>query len=122
MTAAERLDLDAIRARIDRAHDKVSALCSGKERWVMHIPAQPDHDADLVIGAALRDADALLRHVLDPCHELRIAVIAALTASDAAAHADAHASITEEALMDRLDLEALQAWDALRRLVGMDEA
>lgn len=29
----------------------------------MSIPARPDHDPDLVIGAALKDIDALLAHI-----------------------------------------------------------
>ena len=46
-------------ALIDKAHDKVVALCHG-ERWTMHIPAQPDSDPDLVIGEALRSAKKAL--------------------------------------------------------------
>lgn len=45
---------------IGAAQQKLSKLCSGEERWVMHIPAQPDYDHDLVIGLALRDADRML--------------------------------------------------------------
>ncbi len=55
-----RLDLDAIERRIKLAHDKVSALCNGSERWTMRIPADESYDHDLIIGAALRDADKLL--------------------------------------------------------------
>ena len=54
------LDLDAIRARQERAHAEVSALCHGK-RWQMTIPARPDDDSDLIIGTSLRDIHAL-RH------------------------------------------------------------
>jgi hypothetical protein len=46
-------------ALIDKAHDKVVALCHG-ERWTMHVPAQPDSDPDLVIGEALRSAKKAL--------------------------------------------------------------
>lgn len=55
-----RLDLDAIERRIKLAHEKVSALCSGDERWTMRVPADETYDHDLIIGAALRDADKLL--------------------------------------------------------------
>mgnify|MGYP001614581994 CR=1 FL=1 len=55
-----RLDLDAIERRIKLAHEKVSALCHGDERWTMRVPADESYDHDLIIGAALRDADKLL--------------------------------------------------------------
>lgn len=55
-----RLDLDAIEQRIKRAHEKVSALCHGDERWTMRVPADERYDHDLIIAAALRDADKLL--------------------------------------------------------------
>ena len=51
-------DIAAIRARAEKARDMVSALCKprnaeGAREWIMHIPARPDHDPDLVIGDAL---------------------------------------------------------------------
>jgi hypothetical protein len=55
-----RLDLDAIEKRIRRAHDKLRALCNGTERFTMRVPADESYDHDLIIGAALRDADKLL--------------------------------------------------------------
>jgi len=45
---------DELIMKIDKAHDVVSELCRGKIKWVMHVPARPDDDPDLVIGAALR--------------------------------------------------------------------
>jgi len=45
---------DELIMKIDKAHDVVTELCSGKRQWEMRIPAQPDDDPDLVIGAALR--------------------------------------------------------------------
>lgn len=51
---------DAIRARVEAAHAKVSALCSGKERWTMSVPPEFDRDHDLVITAALADVERLL--------------------------------------------------------------
>lgn len=55
-----RLDLDAIEKRIRRAHEKLSALCHGTERFTMRVPADESYDHDLIIDAALRDADKLL--------------------------------------------------------------
>ena len=55
-----RLDLDAIERRIKLAHEKVRALCHGDERWTMRVPADESYDHDLIISAALRDADKLL--------------------------------------------------------------
>ena len=55
-----RFDLDAIERRIRLAHEKVRALCHGDERWTMRVPADESYDHDLIIGAALRDADKLL--------------------------------------------------------------
>jgi hypothetical protein len=55
-----RLDLDAIEKRLARAHEKLSALCRGTERFTMRVPADENYDHDLIIGAALRDADKLL--------------------------------------------------------------
>jgi hypothetical protein len=43
-------------AKIDKALETVFDLCSGKQRWVMSVPAQPDRDPDLVISEALRAA------------------------------------------------------------------
>lgn len=59
-TVEMRLDLDAIEKRIARAHEKLSALCHGTERFTMRVPADENYDHDLIIGAALRDADKLL--------------------------------------------------------------
>ncbi len=41
---------------IEKAHNVVSDLCKGKAEWRMSVPAKPDSDPDLVIGAALRAA------------------------------------------------------------------
>jgi hypothetical protein len=45
-------------ALLDRADAMVSALCNGDRRWTMSIPAEPERDSDLVIGAALHAARA----------------------------------------------------------------
>lgn len=47
-------DVAAMRAAIEKAHDHVSDLCEGKTKWTMRIPAEPDRDSDLVIGAGLQ--------------------------------------------------------------------
>lgn len=54
-----RLKIEALDA-IERAEAKVSALCSGKERWEMRVPAEPDRDPDLVISDALAKAKKLI--------------------------------------------------------------
>lgn len=52
-------------AKIDKALEMVHWLCQpegteGARRWVMSIPARPDHDPDLVIASALYAAKAAL--------------------------------------------------------------
>lgn len=44
-------------AKIERANAMIRALCEGEREWIMRIPAQPDYDPDLVIGAALHAAE-----------------------------------------------------------------
>jgi hypothetical protein len=60
-TATEPLDLTAIRDRIKRAYTEVGEVASqgAHRRWRMSIPAQPDRDSDLIISAALDDAEKL---------------------------------------------------------------
>jgi hypothetical protein len=41
---------------IERAEKAVDDLCSGRLRWEMRVPAEPDHDPDLIISTALRAA------------------------------------------------------------------
>lgn len=53
-------------ALIDRADAEVSALCSGKRRWTMTVPAEHDRDSDLVIGGALHEARRLLAAIAVP--------------------------------------------------------
>lgn len=36
------------------AEKTVDDLCQGRLRWEMRVPAEPDHDPDLIIGQALR--------------------------------------------------------------------
>lgn len=47
-------------AKIERALDKVDALCSGTERWTMSVPVREDYDHDIVISGALAEARSIL--------------------------------------------------------------
>lgn len=52
--------LEAALTAIKRAESAVADLCSGRLRWEMRVPAEPDHDPDLIISDALgKAADAL---------------------------------------------------------------
>lgn len=53
-------------AMLTRAHDELSALCHGK-RWVMHVPVDAD-DSDMVIGDALRHAEAFVKATAEHCN------------------------------------------------------
>ena len=55
-------DPELIKQRLAAARQELSALCKGR-RFTMSIPAQPDYDSDLLIGATLRDTHALLEEV-----------------------------------------------------------
>lgn len=55
MTPLTLPEIAAAEARAEAAHNLVVALCNGDIRWRMSIPAQPNSDPDLVIGASLRD-------------------------------------------------------------------
>ena len=68
------MDHDSIKARIDKAHEMVSALCrprgsEGSREWVMSIPVREDHDPDVVISDALRDAYWMLKRLRAPAGE-----------------------------------------------------
>lgn len=52
-------------AKIERAERAIDDLCSGTLRWVMRVPAEPDHDPDLIISEALRAAKHALLDVPD---------------------------------------------------------
>lgn len=61
----DEIDFDAIATRLYAAHEMVRRLCLRRDDpetkdWIMHIPADPKRDPDLVIAAALDDASALL--------------------------------------------------------------
>lgn len=47
---------DRLLAAVARAEQAVDDLCQGRLRWEMRVPAEPDHDPDLIISEALRQA------------------------------------------------------------------
>lgn len=57
--------------KIARAEKAVDDLCSGKLRWQMRVPAEPDHDPDLIISEALRAA----RHAINVAGVTRLAIL-----------------------------------------------
>jgi len=57
---SDKDELERVLSKIAKAEAKVSKLCSGDEKWMMSIPARPDHDPDIVISDALREAKAAL--------------------------------------------------------------
>ncbi|MEV7805034.1 hypothetical protein AB0O28_18995 [Microbispora sp. NPDC088329] len=59
------VDLAAARQRITRAHTELGDVCAQgpSRRFRMHIPADPARDTDLIISAALNDADLLVGEV-----------------------------------------------------------
>lgn len=57
-------ELAQIKARAERAHNEIAEICAqGRDRWRMRIPAQPDHDSDLILSASITDAETLLAEV-----------------------------------------------------------
>lgn len=56
----QELIKEALKA-IEKADKMVSDLCSGKEQWIIQIPARPDKDPDLVISDALTKAQKALK-------------------------------------------------------------
>lgn len=59
------VDLAAARQRIERAHTEIGQVCAQgpSRRFRMHIPADPERDTDLIITAALNDAELLAGEV-----------------------------------------------------------
>jgi hypothetical protein len=53
-------------AAIDKALRHVADICTGKERWTMRIPCQPDTDSDCVIADALMGAKKALQSATAP--------------------------------------------------------
>lgn len=66
--AATEPTLSELREKIERADQMVDALCQPRytpnaREWTMSIPARPDHDPDLVIGAGLDAGRAALERL-----------------------------------------------------------
>ena len=107
-------DLDAMEARGEAAHKLVCDLCrprgaAGAREWMMSIPARPEYDPDLVIGAALSDIPALIAYV----RKLEAVAEAARSAAtqklfDDAGHADDLAVIAAKCKLQ----DAIAALDA----------
>lgn len=57
---ADQLNREDVLAKIAKARDTVSDLCTGKKNWTMSVPARPESDPDLVIADALSSAADLL--------------------------------------------------------------
>lgn len=84
--------------KIGKAHEKVSALCSGDERWTMSVPVRQDYDHDVVISDALRASEAVIhaaliadeaQHHVPAPPEMQAAVTAALAQPKCNKHPDA---------------------------------
>ena len=56
----DRIDIEESRSKIKKAHEKVAALCAGRERWTMRIPADQRYDHDLVIDDGLCSGEKAL--------------------------------------------------------------
>ncbi len=57
---------DDLRRALDAADKAVDDLCQGRLRWEMRVPAEPDHDPDLIISKALGMARAALAARSEP--------------------------------------------------------
>ena len=53
-------DKESVLEGIQKAIDMVSALCAGKQKWIMSITPQPERDPDMVIYRALTAARRLI--------------------------------------------------------------
>lgn len=67
-TVCDTPDTAGWREKVQAAHYMVSALCKprgskGGREWIMSIPAQPDHDPDLVITAGLIAAENRIKEL-----------------------------------------------------------
>ena len=63
MTNTEPLDLDAAEARAVRASAEVARLKAAPLHWYWSIPADPERDSDLILGASVGDVPALIAEV-----------------------------------------------------------
>lgn len=98
----DREAVEALRA-IEKAEKAVDDLCQGRLRWEMRVPAEPDHDPDLIISEALRQSRAILaRSTPDAA-----AGCEACTRGDRSAHAQHVPDAAAETPVARLDVEKL---------------
>lgn len=110
-------DLDTIKAALEKAHTELHEICDQgvRDRWRMHIPAQPDRDSDLIIADALRHADGLLAEVRRltadlPTGELYDRILAEITNADADSPAGAACAAYDAVLpvLANLDIQVRQ--------------
>jgi hypothetical protein len=69
MTPEIKKTLDLALEKINKAREKVAALCDGKERWTMSVPVRPDYDHDVVISGALSVAEDAITHSMQTVQE-----------------------------------------------------
>jgi NTP pyrophosphatase (non-canonical NTP hydrolase) len=60
LSEGPRVDAENLKEKLDSASEALAALCDGT-RFTMSVPAQPDYDHDLLIGAGLRAGYKALR-------------------------------------------------------------
>lgn len=60
---SRELDLDAVRASIDKAEELVGELAAGDQTWKMTIPVDMDRDSDMILISALTSAKLLVVQV-----------------------------------------------------------
>ena len=70
--------LDAIEAREERASRELGEVCAEgpAKRWRWTIPANPEHDTDLIVADSLADIPALVARVR--CLGAKVAAVDAL--------------------------------------------
>lgn len=64
-----KLDLEAIKGRLEAAIQMVSDLCHKRREWIMSIPLREGYDPDVVIGASQGDFRKLIASLGD-CRKL----------------------------------------------------
>ncbi|QTR98382.1 hypothetical protein J6K27_003510 [Rhodococcus qingshengii] len=57
------VDVEHTKAQLDKAQIENGEVAADRSRYRMSIPANPDRDTDLIIGAALTAAEALVAAV-----------------------------------------------------------
>lgn len=72
-----------LQAEMAAGRDMLRALCNGEVRWLLHMPARPDEDPDLVISRALSAGQRVFQE-LDAATKENQALRASLAKSMAA--------------------------------------